>query len=277
MEPGDVGDGCSSRELVVERWHLVSKCSVLGHATAGFLYSRPHLVHHSEPLIELSPALFLTTWAAGLAGVAAVVAWWRVVGPGFGWLSAAVTALLGGIGWGAGGGWAAAVGTGVAIVGGGLARRPRQSAAALAIGAVFFGAASVAEGTLLGTLSGAALLGGVTGEMLLGHWYLIDPTLPRWALRRLASFGAAGVIVDATVVAVDAGFDWGSDVVGWAFLVLALTTLVLMTAVWFALNEPSYPGVMAATGLSYLAILTAVGAAVAGRALVEEGSSLLVP
>jgi len=32
---------------------------------------------------------------------------------------------------------------------------------------------------------------------------------------------------------------------------------------------------MAATGLSYLAILTAIGAAVSGRALVDEGTSLL--
>ena len=64
-------------------------------------------------------------------------------------------------------------------------------------------------------------------------------------------------------------------VTGWAFVVLAATSFVLMVAVWFALNEPSYPGVMAATGLSYLAILTAIGAAVAGRALADEGTSLL--
>ncbi len=230
---------------------------------------------HREPVIELSPALFLTTWASGLAAVAAVVAWWRVVGPGFGWLSATVTALFGGIGWGVGGGWAAALGTGAALLGIVLARRPRPSAAALGVAAVFYAVASLADGGLAGTLSGAVLLGGVTGEMLLGHWYLIDPTLPRWALKRLAAVGAAGVVADAVVIGVDAGADWDGQVVGWAFLVLAITTLVLMVAVWFALNEPSYPGVMAATGLSYLAILTAIGAAAAGRALVDEGTSLL--
>ena len=142
--------------------------------------------------------------------------------------------------------------------------------------AVFLAAASVPDGGLAGTLSGALLLGGITGEMLLGHWFLIDPTLPRWTLKRLAAAGAAGVVADAAVVIiVEGGAGFGEEVVGWAFIVLALTTFVLLVAVWFALNEPSYQGVMAATGLSYLAILTAIGAAASGRALLDEGTSLL--
>lgn len=228
-----------------------------------------------EPAIELSPALFLTTWASGLAVVAAIVAWWRVVGPGFGWLTAGVVVLFGGTGWATGGGWLAGLGTGAAVVALVLARRSGPSAAALGVAGAFYAAASVPDGGLLGTVSGAVLLGGVTTEMLLGHWFLIDPTLPRWALKRLAGVGAVGVVADALVIGVDAGTDWGSEVVGWAFVVLSFTTLVLMAAVWFALNEPSYPGVMAATGLSYLAILTAIGAAAAGRSLVDEGTSLL--
>lgn len=219
--------------------------------------------------------MFLTTWAAGLAGVAAVVGWWKVVGRGFGWLSAGVAALFGGIGWAVGGGWPAGVGTVAALVGIALAGRPTAFAAALATAAVFLAAASVPDGGLLGTLSGALLLGGTTGEMLLGHWFLIDPTLPRWALKRLAAAGGAGVVADSVVLGASAGAGLGGEVVGWAFVVLAATTFVLLVAVWFALNEPSYAGVMAATGLSYLAILTAVGAAAAGRSLIDEGTSLL--
>ena len=207
--------------------------------------------------------------------MAALVAWWRVVGRGFGWLSAAVTALFGGIGWAVGGGWPAGVGTVAALVGIGLAGRPRAFAVVLGIGAVFLAAASVPDGGLVGTLSGALLLGGTSGEMLLGHWFLIDPTLPRWTLKRLAAAGGAGVVADSVVLTVDAGAGLGGEVIGWAFVVLAATTLMLLVAVWFALNEPSYSGVMAATGLSYLAILTAIGAAAAGRALVDEGTSLL--
>ena len=228
-----------------------------------------------EPAIELSPALFLTTWAAGLAVGAAIVAWWRVVGPGFLWLAASVVVMFGGIGWAVGGGWPAGLGTGGALIALLLARRSRPSAVALVAAGAFYAAASVPDGGFLATLSGATLLGGVTVEMLLGHWFLIDPTLPRWSLKRLAAIGAVGVVADATVIGFEAGTGWGGKVVGWAFVVLALTTLLLMVAVWFALNEPSYPGVMAATGLSYLAILTAVGAAASGRALIDEGTSLL--
>lgn len=238
-----------------------------------FVYCRPH--RSTGVVIELSPALFLTTWACGLAAVAAVVAWWRVVGPGFGWLAAGVAALFGGIGWSVGGGWAAGAGTVAALAGLILARRPRPAMVALAAAALLYGVSSVPDGGWLGTLTGAAVLGGVTGEMLLGHWYLIDPGLPRWALKRLAALGGFGMAADVVMILSEAGLDWESDVVGWAFAVLAVTTLVLMTAVWFALDEPSYPGVMAATGLSYLAILTAIGAAVTGRSLIDDGSSLL--
>lgn len=203
------------------------------------------------------------------------MAWWKAVGPGFGWLSAGVAALFGGIGWAVGGGWAAGVGTAAALAGLLLARRARPAAGALAVAAAFYGASSIPDGGWIGTLTGAAVLGGVMGEMLLGHWYLIDPSLPRWALKRLAALGGMGMAADAILVLAWAGLSWGGDVMGWAFAVLAITTLVLMAAVWFALNEPSYPGVMAATGLSYLAILTAIGAVVAGRALIDEGSSLL--
>ena len=205
--------------------------------------------------------------------MAAVVAWWKVVGPGFGWLSAAVTALFGATGWAVGGGWLAALGTIAAASGLLFARRPRPAAGALGGAALLYAGASLGDGGIIGTLTGAALLGGVTGEMLLGHWYLIDPGLPRWALKRLAGFGAVGMVVDAGWVVTGAG--WKDEVIGWAFVALAATTLLLMAGVWFSLNEPSYPGVMAATGLSYLAILTAIGAAVAGRALLDEGTSLL--
>ncbi|NNC91695.1 MAG: hypothetical protein HKN80_04320 [Acidimicrobiia bacterium] len=274
-----VGDGGRRREdcsggAAQEVWSRSASVQPPGRAAVGdgLVYSPPH---PPETAIEISPALFLTTWASGLAIGAAIVAGWRVVGPGFGWLSAGVVVLFGGTGWAVGGGWPAGLGTLAAVVAFALARRSGPSVVALLVSGALYVAASVPDGGLLGTLSGAVLLGGVTTEMLLGHWYLIDPALPRWALKRLAAIGAVGVVADAIVLGVDAGTELGAEVVGWAFLVLAITTLALMAAVWFALNEPSYPGVMAATGLSYLAILTAIGAAAAGRALVDEGTSLL--
>ncbi len=217
----------------------------------------------------------MTTWAAGLAAVAALVARWRVVGPGFNWLAGSVVILLGGLGWWAGGGWTAGVATAAAVAAFAVARRSDAVVAAFVTAALFYAVASVSDGGILATVSGALALGGITGEMLLGHWYLIDPTLPRWALQRLDGAALVGIVLEMVFLLVAAGRDWEDAVVGWAFVALAVTSLLLMVAVWFSLKEPSYPGVMAATGLSYLATLTAMGAAVAGRALVDEGAGLL--
>ena len=53
---------------------------------------------------------------------------------------------------------------------------------------------------------------------------------------------------------------------------LAAMSFLLMVAVWFALRYPSYPGVMAATGLSYLAVLTSLGAVSALRVVLGEAT-----
>ena len=68
--------------------------------------------------------------------------------------------------------------------------------------------------------------------------------------------------------------DWmpADAILGWAFVALALMTFLLLVAVWYSLQEPSYTGVMAATGLSYLAVLTSFGVVVLGR-LLAFGSS----
>ena len=54
-----------------------------------------------------------------------------------------------------------------------------------------------------------------------------------------------------------------------AFWVLLSTSILLMVGVIGALRYPAYAGVMAATGLSYLAVLTTLGAVFLGRALVS--------
>jgi hypothetical protein len=47
-----------------------------------------------------------------------------------------------------------------------------------------------------------------------------------------------------------------------------VTSVVLMAGVFASLRYPAYAGVMAATGLSYLAVLTTLGGTFLGRALV---------
>ncbi len=221
-----------------------------------------------EGIVDLSPSLVLTMWAAGLAVTVAAVTWWRAIGPGYVWLGAGVLLLLGlpAIG---GGGPAAIVGCAFALAAMVVARSPFLAVVALIGSAVGFFVAAALDGPVLGVISGALLLGGVTGEMMLGHWFLVDPTLPRWALRRLDVAGGAGAIVDFAVLSLLGVFPWveGDLVVGLGFILLAAATAILMAMVWFSLGEQGYSGVMAATGLSYLATLTAIGAAVIGRLL----------
>jgi hypothetical protein len=100
--------------------------------------------------------------------------------------------------------------------------------------------------------------------MMLGHWYLVDPRLPRSALRNLAVAGIAGLVAEAGLqVGLDIDFSGGAL----GFWILAITSIVLMVAVIAAIRYPAYSGVMAATGLSYLALLTTLGAVFVGRAM----------
>ncbi|MBT8214669.1 MAG: hypothetical protein KJP12_05530 [Acidimicrobiia bacterium] len=225
-------------------------------------------------VVDLSPALVLGMWSAGLAAATAAVVGWRIVGTGYTWLAASVVfvfglgaALAGGSPWA----WVGVVLTTAAAF---LVWRTGPSSAtvaALAVAGAAFVIAATADSPLVPAMTGALFLGAVTAEMVLGHWYLVDPQLPRWALFRLAVAGLIGLGADFTALALDGALSWGTgdEIFGWAFVGLAAMTAVLMAGVWGALREPSYTGVMAATGLSYLAVLTALGVAVVGRALIS--------
>jgi hypothetical protein len=219
---------------------------------------------------EFVAADVLAAWAGGLAGTAAVVALWRIVGPGFFWLAALTAALFGLPSLLLDFGAASVVGTTALAVAVVTARHPVRAAGSFGVGAAGFVAAAMGSG-VLPALSAALFLGGITGEMMLGHWYLVDPRLPRWALFRLDGAAAVGLVAELAVLAGLGAFGWAAEdqVIGWAFLGLAVATGVLLAAVWFSLKEPAYPAVMAATGLSYLAVLTAIGTSVAGRILAE--------
>ncbi len=199
-------------------------------------------------------------WAGGIAAGVALVCWWRVVGRGFLVLGVAVSALIGGAGAAAGAGvwgWTAVALVMVALL------RPRWAPGALGAGAISWVVA--AAGSLgWGAVPGALALGGVTGEMLLGHWYLVDPRLPRSALRNLAVAGLVGELADSLTYLVTPAV--GSFVSPVVLTVLVATSVLLLVGVLFSLRVPSYTGVMAATGLSYLAVLTTLGAVIGSRA-----------
>jgi hypothetical protein len=137
------------------------------------------------------------------------------------------------------------------------------------------GGTSVAV-SLLRMFAGAALLGGVTDAMLLGHWYLVQPGLPRSLLLELvrAVQWVAPVAIVAMLAPVgmlrvltgDIDDGW-NGMLGWFWVACAVTTVVLLAVTRAALKERQYSAVMAATGLLYLAILTAAGTDLVARAV----------
>lgn len=131
---------------------------------------------------------------------------------------------------------------------------------------------------LLRNLAGAAFLGAITDAMLLGHWYLTQPGLPRrllnelvhavgwvWPIEVIALLVPTGM-VSVWTGAVDDG--WGG-VLGWFWAACAVTTIVLVFVAKAALREREYSAVMAATGLLYLGILTGFGTDIVARAVLS--------
>ena len=158
---------------------------------------------------------------------------------------------------------------------------PALDLLAPACGAVgLVGAAAFTGGAMwlavLRLIIGAAFLGVVTDAMLLGHWYLTQPGLPREPLKELVRWTAYVWPAEVVVMLLPPGMigvlannhtDGYGGLLGWMWVVCAITTLVLVGVTWLALRERFYSAVMAATGLLYLAIRTAFGTALVARAL----------
>lgn len=217
--------------------------------------------------LAFSPEVVLAMWAAGVAASGAAVAYWRIVGSGYLWLISATIVLIGGAAWyfdpNAVAAVAALAGAGAALV----ARSRWAAAIALGSSSVLFLVGASMAGLPVPAITGSAALGGITGELLLGHWFLVSPRMPRWPLRALALIGGGAIVLDWMVHLVAGLPPQASAGPLIASVALAATSLLLMAAVWFALGYPSYPGVMAATGLSYLAVLTSLGSVILVRAL----------
>jgi len=158
---------------------------------------------------------------------------------------------------------------------------PRLDLLAPAFGLVaVLGAAHLAGGayplSAARLVVGALFLGAVSDAMLLGHWYLTQPGLPRAPIKELvvvlarlwpievAVFLWPTGMVQVFTGAVDDGWD---GLLGVIWIVSALSTIVLVGVTWLALRERFYSAVMAATGLLYLAILTAFGTDLVARAV----------
>lgn len=109
-------------------------------------------------------------------------------------------------------------------------------------------------------IAGALFLGAVTDTMLLGHWYLVQPGMSRAPLIELIIWAGVLCLADAVLWLVPTGLLSAEtdSLLAWFWLVCAIATVGLLATTRLALREPRYSAVMAATGLSYLAVMTAV-------------------
>jgi hypothetical protein len=128
------------------------------------------------------------------------------------------------------------------------------------------------------TLVGAAFIGALSDAMLLGHWYLTQPGLPRVLLNEMVAalkwLWPAEVVVmllpTGMIAVLNGTVDdgWGG-MLGWMWLMCSITTIILIFVTQAALKERAYSAVMAATGLLYLAILTGFGMDIVPRAILS--------
>jgi hypothetical protein len=127
-------------------------------------------------------------------------------------------------------------------------------------------------------LVGAAFLGAVSDAMLLGHWYLVQPGLRRDSVKEVVRWTAIVWPLEIAVFLWPTGMvqvinstisDGYHGLLGWIWIACAITTIGLVGLTWLALKERYYSAVMAATGLLYLAILTAFGTDLIARAVLR--------
>jgi hypothetical protein len=114
--------------------------------------------------------------------------------------------------------------------------------------------------------------------MLLGHWYLVQPGLGRGPLLDLVRWLIWLWPIEVVVLLLPTGMvsvlngsvddGWGGTL-GWFWLACTIVTGGLAIVTRAALKERQYAAVMAATGLLYLAILTAFGQDLVARAVLR--------
>ena len=253
--------------------------------------------------MQFDVATLLAQWAAGGLAFCWVTTRRREVGVGYGWLlrisygALAALSLVAGFGDGGAGATLRNVGTGLMVAGAAIAlavsyaRReegldgfdPRLDLIAPVFGLLgLFGAASFVGGdyalSLARLLVGGLFLGAVSDAMLLGHWYLVQPGLARAPLLELVRWTGWLCIPEIVLLLVPTGMvsvldgrinDNYNGLLGWFWVACAVTTVGLVVVTRLALKERYYSAVMSATGLLYLAILTAFGTDLVARALLS--------
>ena len=111
------------------------------------------------------------------------------------------------------------------------------------------------------------LVSSVFSSMMIGHWFLVDPTIERIGMKNISKFSSGLSILLAFLVFINI-YESSSmffsnvseNLLNNVVIFLYLSSALLSFGSLKSLQEKSYTGVMASTGLSYLALIVALGA-----------------
>ena len=105
-----------------------------------------------------------------------------------------------------------------------------------------------------------SLVSGVFASMMIGHWFLVDPTISKEGMKKIAITSTIQSLILTPLVF----FEFiGQDIESMfknVILILFLSTAILSFASYKSLGEKSYTGARASTGLSYLSLIVSLGA-----------------
>ena len=111
------------------------------------------------------------------------------------------------------------------------------------------------------------LVSSVFSSMMIGHWFLVDPTIERLGMKNISKFSSGLSILLAFLVFINiyesSSMFFSSvseNLLKNVVIFLYLSSALLSFGSLKSLQEKSYTGVMASTGLSYLALIVALGA-----------------
>ena len=111
------------------------------------------------------------------------------------------------------------------------------------------------------------LVSSVFSSMMIGHWFLVDPTIERIGMKNISKFSSGLSILLAFLVFINiyesSSMFFSSvseNLLKNVVIFLYLSSALLSFGSLKSLQEKSYTGVMASTGLSYLALIVSLGA-----------------
>ena len=105
-----------------------------------------------------------------------------------------------------------------------------------------------------------SLVSAVFSSMMIGHWFLVDPTISKEGMMKIALLCSILSLLILPLVLFEIIGPEIDSIFKNVILVLYSSAGILSFASYRSLAEKSYTGVMASTGLSYLSLIVSLGA-----------------